>query len=87
MFQSAVQTAAKTVYRKGACKNCGAMTHKEKDCVERPRSAKKAAWKSGLDIAPDEVSLNLEHHGKVSYSAKRDQVFDTVHTFITIIYC
>jgi hypothetical protein len=50
------------------------MTHKEKDCVERPRSAKKAAWKSGLDIAPDEVSLNLEHHGKVSYSAKRDQV-------------
>eukprot|EP01036_Dinobryon_divergens_P025620 gene25620-34188_t len=71
--KSTVQTAAKTVYRKGACKNCGAMTHKEKDCVERPRSAKKAAWKSGLDIAPDEVSLNLEHHGKVSYSAKRDQ--------------
>ena len=29
-------------YRKGACKNCGAMTHKEKDCVERPRSAKTA---------------------------------------------
>lgn len=35
-------------YRKGACKNCGSMTHKEKDCVERPRSSKKAAWKSGM---------------------------------------
>ncbi len=26
-----------TKFRKGACKNCGAMTHTEKDCVERPR--------------------------------------------------
>lgn len=60
-------------FRKGACKNCGAMTHKEKDCVERPRSSKKAAWKSGLDIAPDEASLNLADFGKVSYDAKRDQ--------------
>jgi len=59
-------------YRKGACKNCGAMSHKEKDCVERPRSSKRAAWKSGLDIAPDEASLQLEQHGKVSYSTKRD---------------
>jgi hypothetical protein len=49
------------------------MTHQEKDCVERPRSAKKAAWKSGLDIAPDEVTLSLEAHGKISYSTKRDQ--------------
>lgn len=64
---------SKTTFRKGACKNCGAMSHKEKDCVERPRSSKKAAWKTGLDIAPDEVSLKFEEHGKVSYSAKRDQ--------------
>lgn len=61
------------VYRKGACKNCGAMTHKEKDCVERPRSSKKAAWKSGENIAADEVVLNMEEHGKVAYDAKRDQ--------------
>lgn len=61
------------VFRKGACKNCGAMTHKEKDCVERPRSMKKSAWKSGIDIAPDEVVLKLEEHGKVAYDAKRDQ--------------
>ena len=61
------------VFKKGACKNCGAMTHKEKDCVERPRSSKRAAWKSGLDIAQDEIVLNMEEYGKVSFSAKRDQ--------------
>lgn len=61
------------VFRKGACKNCGAMTHKEKDCVERPRSSKRSAWKSGTDIAADEVILKMEDHGKVAYDAKRDQ--------------
>ena len=71
--KASLQSAPKTVYRKGACKNCGAMTHNEKDCVERPRSSKKSAWKSGLDIAPDEVTMKLEDHGKVSYDAKRDQ--------------
>lgn len=61
------------VYKKGACKNCGSTTHKEKDCVERPRSSKKAAWKSGLDICPDDVNLNFSEHGKMTFSAKRDQ--------------
>lgn len=68
-----LQASKKTTYRKGACKNCGAMTHQEKDCLERPRSSKKMAWKSGLDIAADEVVLNLEQHGKLSFAAKRDQ--------------
>jgi pre-mRNA-processing factor SLU7 len=27
-------------YRKGACRNCGSMTHAEKDCVERPRKVR-----------------------------------------------
>lgn len=60
------------VFKKGACKNCGAMTHQEKDCVERPRSSRKAAWKTGMDIAPDEVVVRLEDHGKVDYATKRD---------------
>jgi pre-mRNA-processing factor SLU7 len=59
-------------YRQGACKNCGAMTHSEKECVERPRSLKKSAYKTGLDIAADEATLSLKDHGKVSYTAKRD---------------
>src|SRR5690606_624099 len=29
--------AAATKYRKGACANCGSMTHDAKSCVERPR--------------------------------------------------
>ena len=70
--QKELKTKRRVTYQKGACKNCGATTHKERDCVERPRSLKKAAWKSGLDIAPDEVSLYLENHGKISYDAKRD---------------
>ena len=60
------------VFRKGACTNCGAMTHQKKDCVERPRSLKKSALYTGLDIAADDVTLSLQAHGKVSYSAKRD---------------
>lgn len=62
-----------TGFRKGACKNCGALTHNEKDCVERPRSSKTSAFKTNLDIAPDEVVLNLTEFGKVDYATKRDQ--------------
>ncbi|XP_077466589.1 pre-mRNA-splicing factor SLU7 [Stigmatopora argus] len=54
-----------TKFRKGACENCGAMTHKKKDCLERPR--KVGAKFTGTSIAPDEhsqVQLNLDYDGK-----------------------
>ncbi|KAL6080203.1 mRNA splicing protein [Balamuthia mandrillaris] len=51
-------------YRKGACANCGAMTHKTNDCFDRPR--KKGAKWTGSDIKPDEVvvDVNLDYEGK-----------------------
>ncbi|XP_061542262.1 pre-mRNA-splicing factor SLU7 [Phycodurus eques] len=54
-----------TKFRKGACENCGAMTHKKKDCLERPR--KVGAKFTGTSIAPDEhsqVQLKLDYDGK-----------------------
>ncbi|XP_057706331.1 pre-mRNA-splicing factor SLU7 [Corythoichthys intestinalis] len=54
-----------TKFRKGACENCGAMTHKKKDCLERPR--KVGAKFTGTGIAPDEhsqVQLRLDYDGK-----------------------
>ncbi|KAJ1857591.1 mRNA splicing protein [Coemansia sp. RSA 1822] len=53
-------------YRPGACTNCGAMSHKAKDCMERPRKTG-AKW-TGRDMMADEAveSVNL------SYDAKRD---------------
>ncbi|KAL8578508.1 hypothetical protein ACOMHN_028780 [Nucella lapillus] len=45
-----------TKYRKGACENCGALTHKKKDCLERPRRI--GARFTGDSIAPDEEIPN-----------------------------
>ncbi|XP_047210150.1 pre-mRNA-splicing factor SLU7 isoform X2 [Girardinichthys multiradiatus] len=59
------ENAITTKYRKGACENCGAMTHKKKDCMERPR--KVGAKFTGTEIAPDEhsqVQLALDYDGK-----------------------
>ncbi|KAF9407081.1 mRNA splicing protein [Podila epigama] len=58
---------AATKYRKGACENCGAMTHKTKDCVERPR--KKGARWTGKDIKEDEVIQEVS----MTFDAKRDR--------------
>ncbi|KAG9510521.1 Pre-mRNA-splicing factor SLU7, partial [Fragariocoptes setiger] len=61
-----VQTANK--YRKGACENCGAITHKKKDCLERPR--KIGAKYTNDNIAPDEVLIpDLDH----DFDSKRDR--------------
>jgi len=57
-----------TRYRKGACENCGAVTHKKRDCLERPR--KVGAKFTGANFAPDEfVQPSLGH----SYDGKRDR--------------
>ncbi|KAL6713543.1 mRNA splicing protein [Lecanora helva] len=58
---------AATKYRKGACENCGSMSHKTKECVNRPR-AKGARW-TGKDIQADEVLQDV----KLGWDAKRDR--------------
>lgn len=59
--------SAATKFRKGACENCGAMTHKTKECLNRPR-AKGARW-TGRDIQADEVVQDVE----LGWDAKRDR--------------
>ncbi|KAJ7496119.1 Pre-mRNA splicing Prp18-interacting factor-domain-containing protein [Mycena galericulata] len=54
-------------YRKGACENCGAMTHKKQDCLERPR--KRGAKFTNKDIQADEIIQEVA----TGYDAKRDR--------------
>lgn len=61
--------AAKS-FRPGACENCGAMSHKTRDCMERPR--KRGARWTGRDIQADEVVQDLRHLD-YGYDAKRDR--------------
>lgn len=58
---------AATKYRKGACENCGSMTHKTKECLYRTRKAG-AKW-TGKDIQADEVVQDV----KLGWDAKRDR--------------
>ncbi|BFZ65011.1 mRNA splicing protein [Saitoella coloradoensis] len=58
---------AATKYRRGACANCGALSHKTQDCMERPRKLG-AKW-SGKDIQADEVVKELD----MGWDAKRDR--------------
>ena len=58
------KTVKKNKVYKGGCENCGANTHKKKDCVERPRR-KGAKW-TGKDIKDDEYiqEISLDFDGK-----------------------
>ncbi|GAA6032363.1 hypothetical protein JCM8097_008137 [Rhodosporidiobolus ruineniae] len=67
---------AATKFRPGACTNCGAMTHKAKDCLERPR--KVGAKFTGKNIAADEVIHDDSRYlngleGQGDYDVKRDR--------------
>ncbi|KAG8381456.1 hypothetical protein BUALT_Bualt06G0123800 [Buddleja alternifolia] len=55
-------------YRKGACENCGAITHDKRSCVERPRGLG-AKWTSE-NISPDE---KIETFDQLDYDGKRDR--------------
>ncbi len=58
---------AATKFRKGACENCGAMTHQTKECLSRPRKLG-ARW-TGKDIQADEVVEDVQ----LGWDAKRDR--------------
>ncbi|KAK4149112.1 Pre-mRNA splicing Prp18-interacting factor-domain-containing protein [Chaetomidium leptoderma] len=58
--------AARTKWVKGSCENCGAMGHKKKDCLERPR--KLGAKFTGKDIQADRTVRDVN----LGYEAKRD---------------
>ncbi|QIW98324.1 hypothetical protein AMS68_003842 [Peltaster fructicola] len=66
-YDRGVQGPAATKYRKGACENCGAMTHKAKDCLQRKR--KHGAKWTGKNIAADEKVQDI----KLGWDAKRDR--------------
>ncbi|KAG5369289.1 Pre-mRNA-splicing factor SLU7 [Yarrowia sp. C11] len=54
-------------FRKGACENCGAMTHKKKDCMERPR--KVGAKYKADNLQADDI-ISSPH---MSWDSKRDR--------------
>lgn len=54
-YDRGLKTEVALKFRKGACENCGSMTHKKRDCMERPR--KIGAKFTGDEIAPDEKLL------------------------------
>ena len=62
------KTKVATKYRKGACENCGAMTHKKKDCLDRPR--KIGAKFTGANFSADEFSQPTLSH---DWEMKRDR--------------
>lgn len=60
-------------WEKGACENCGARTHKTKDCLERPR--KRGAKWTNMGIAADDAAGPPPELSALDedYDAKRDR--------------
>nr|CAD7453371.1 unnamed protein product [Timema tahoe] len=68
-YKRGVDTSTVAIkFRKGACENCGALTHNKKDCMERPR--KVGARFTGHGIAPDEF---IQRDLSMDYDGKRDR--------------
>eukprot|EP01029_Cantina_marsupialis_P002181 TRINITY_DN1198_c0_g1_i9.p1 TRINITY_DN1198_c0_g1~~TRINITY_DN1198_c0_g1_i9.p1 ORF type:complete len:271 (-),score=84.07 TRINITY_DN1198_c0_g1_i9:1011-1823(-) len=67
-YAKGVKTFQAKRFRRGACKNCGAMSHKTRDCCERPRKVKASI--SRRNIAADEL---VHEELKLTWDGKRDQ--------------
>eukprot|EP01068_Selenidium_serpulae_P008441 Selendium_serpulae@DN4988_c0_g1_i1.p1 len=68
-YKKGVASQRPEKFRKGACPNCGALTHTLAECVERPR--KRGAQLTGSDLKPDEfVEVPRD---ELSFDAKRDR--------------
>ncbi|XP_032596116.1 pre-mRNA-splicing factor Slu7 [Drosophila grimshawi] len=57
-----------TKFRKGACENCGAMTHKRKDCLERPRKVQ-AKYAESIVVHDEHIVTDAS----INYDEKRDR--------------
>eukprot|EP00924_Labyrinthula_sp_SR-Ha-C_P002832 snap_masked-scaffold_13-processed-gene-8.44-mRNA-1 protein AED:0.21 eAED:0.21 QI:0/-1/0/1/-1/1/1/0/438 len=61
-------------YRKGACENCGSMSHKKRDCLERPRSKRNTAQMLNKTLAADDLyQTSQKKENKKSYDTSRDR--------------
>lgn len=68
IYKKGIAKKTATKFRKGACTNCGAMTHKKIDCLEKPRKIG-ARW-TNKDFAPDE---HIPETPYLDFEGKRDR--------------
>ncbi|EDV20114.1 Pre-mRNA-splicing factor SLU7 [Trichoplax sp. H2] len=67
-YRRGTQKVAAKKFRKGACENCGAVTHTKKECTERPRRI--GAKFNEKNIKPDEF---VQPKLQFDYDGKRDR--------------
>jgi pre-mRNA-processing factor SLU7 len=67
-YERGTKVGKASKFRKGACQNCGAMTHRKADCLERPR--KRGAELTGKNIVADE---KIQPGLRLDYDGKRDR--------------